>query len=155
MPRMELLTKAKPSMERLARKCNETVYLAVPRGHEILMLHMVDSTHVVSTVPLVGNCYRALLNAAGRAIREGMVQIDSGGFGEGTACVAAPFWGSQSNIEGGLCIVGQEYRLARARITTELLPHLKEACEEVSTKLACLVRVTHSKFHLNQMSIQK
>ena len=54
LQRMELLRKAKPHMERLAYACDEAVYLAVPRGVEVLFLDMVDTSQQVKTAPLVG-----------------------------------------------------------------------------------------------------
>lgn len=135
LSRMGLLTKARPTMVRLARECNESVYIAVPRGNEVMMLDKVDTTHVVSTVPLVGYSFPLCQAAPGKAIQEQVSCVDFGGFGEGTACVAAPLFNAKKIIPGSLCIVGPEFRLSRERISGELLPRLQDACEEVSLKL--------------------
>lgn len=138
--RMDLLTNAKPAMERLARQCNEAVYLAVPREHELFMIDMVGSTQVVSTIPLVGNIYPLFQTAAGKAILEREVRLDSGGFGEGTASIAAPLFDGQEKVPASLCIVGPGFRLTDTRMVGEVLPRLQEACEEVSAKLGYLDR---------------
>ena len=41
LSRMGLLKEAKPVMERLVRECNETVYLAIRRNKEVLLLDKV------------------------------------------------------------------------------------------------------------------
>ena len=49
---MDILRKARPAMERLARQSNEAVYFLAPRQNEVLLLDMIDSPHQVKVVPL-------------------------------------------------------------------------------------------------------
>ncbi len=161
LSRMSLLIKAKPEMERLARDCDEAVYLAVPRNQDIFLLDMVNTTQVVSIMPLVGNHYPSSETAAGKAIlafcsanggkessrfssclgrelksiRQGAAAVDQGAFGEGVASLAVPFFNGQRVVSGSLCIIGPEYRLTRERIADDLLPSLKKSGEAVSSKL--------------------
>lgn len=142
LSRMTLLTKAQPVMERLAQQCRETVYLAVPGEKVFLMLDMVDTPQVVTMAPLVGNSYPLAGNAVGGAIQEARARFDYGSFGEGTACVAVPFFAGLFHVAGSLCLIGPEFRFAPERIEHELLPRLKTAGEEISTRLGCLNRAS-------------
>ncbi len=161
LSRMSLLVKAKPEMERLARLCDEAVYLAVPRNQDIFLLDMVNTTQAVGIVPLVGNHYPSSETAAGKVIlafgpaqggeggnvfpssldrelegiRQQTVAVDRGGFGEGVVSLAVPFFDGQDDVSGSLCIVAPEFRLTAERIDADLLPRLKRSGEAVSSRL--------------------
>jgi DNA-binding IclR family transcriptional regulator len=64
--RMGVLRKARPTMDRLARLCNESVYFVVRRNDYLLMLDMVDSVQQVKIVALVGQRFPLATTAAGR-----------------------------------------------------------------------------------------
>lgn len=66
LSRMGMLRKARPSMERLARACNESVYFVVQRGNEVLLLDMIDSTQQVKIVSLTGRRFPLAATAVGR-----------------------------------------------------------------------------------------
>lgn len=162
---MGLLKMARPIMQRLARECNEAVYLAVRRNQDSLMLSMVDSTQMVNTVSLVGNSYPMSQTAVGKVllafeaeknlktvssnlreeletIRKKGVAIDFGGVGDNTASLAVPIFNAQRKVSSGLCIVGPDFRLDEGRMEMELLPCLKEAGQIVSSQLGYLA--THA-----------
>ncbi len=161
LSRMGLLRKAKPVIERLARECNEALYLAVPRGNEILMLDMVDTLQQVKIIPLVGNRYPITGPSAGRVILansalhfgncnlEGLQglevelsqirkvggSVDCGVFGDGIVSLATPLMDAQGNIPGSLCMIGPEFRLTSEKINNVLLPRLIETGIVISSKL--------------------
>jgi DNA-binding IclR family transcriptional regulator len=161
LSRMGLLKKAKPVMERLARACDEAVYLAVPRNREVLMLEMVDTTQMVGTVSFVGNAYPLSKTVAGKvllafgadltgraeedipsslkeelvAIRKKGAGIDSECIGAGAACLAVPLFNAQGKVPGSLCIVGPKFRFSHERCEGYLLPALKAAGEIISARL--------------------
>lgn len=64
--RMGVLRKARPTMDRLARQCNESVYFVVRRNDYVLMLDLVDTTQQVKIMPLVGMRFPLVSTAAGR-----------------------------------------------------------------------------------------
>lgn len=66
LARMGVLRKARPTMDRLARQCNESVYFVVRRNDYVLMLDMVDTTQQVKIVPLVGQRFPLATTASGR-----------------------------------------------------------------------------------------
>lgn len=66
LARMGVLRKARPTMDRLARQCNESVYYVVRRNDYLLMLDMVDSAQQVKIVALVGQRFPLATTAAGR-----------------------------------------------------------------------------------------
>ena len=68
LSRMGLLRHAKPLIERLARGCNEAVYVAVRRRKEVLFLDMVDTTQKVKIVSLVGKRFPLETTAAGQVL---------------------------------------------------------------------------------------
>lgn len=160
LSRMGLLRHARPVAERLARGCNEAVYIAVRRGKEVLFLDCVDTTQKVKIVSLVGNRYPLDTTAAGQVLlafdstkknqesdteqvednrfmtvnRQGFAQ-DSDALGDGIASVAAPLFGSGGKLHGVLCIVGPEFRLSQEVILTQILNPLLDTCGIISSKL--------------------
>lgn len=161
LSRMVLLRKAKPVIEQLARACNEALYLFVARGREVLLLDMVDTTHQVRIIPLVGSRHPVVQTSAGRVmlafsaqhrsswprteletIAPDLTEImtkggdyECGGFGEGIASLSVPLLDGQGLVPGGLCMIGPEFRLTPQRVEDELLPELIDAGLVVSSKL--------------------
>ncbi len=161
LSKMDLLQKAKPVIEKLARECNEALYLIVPHGNEVLLLDMVDTTQQVKIISLLGNRYPITGPSAGRVILANSAQHRSnctcsdltaleaelpvikkqgychaaGCFGEGTASISTPLLDAQGNVQGSLCMVGPEFRFDKERVRTELLPQIKDAGIVVSSKL--------------------
>lgn len=155
--RMALLRKAKPVMEKLARQCNEAVYLAVPSGDEILLLDMVDTVQQVKIVPLIGTRHSMNSTSAGRvilahgdtrrskehgsidqdliAIKAAGASIDRNTLGEGITSLATPLMNAQDMVPGSLCIIGPEFRLSQDKVQNELLPSLIEAGVIISSKM--------------------
>jgi len=160
LSRMGLLRHARPVAERLARGCNEAVYIVVRRGTEVLFLDTIDTTQKVKIVSLVGNRYPLETTAAGQVLlafnnspdiqscdrkqteidqlakvsRQGYAQ-DSDALGDGIASVAAPLFGSGGKLHGVLCIVGPEFRLPQEVIQKHILSPLLDTCGIVSSKL--------------------
>lgn len=154
--RMDLLRKAKPLMERLAHACDEAVYLAVPRGDEVLFLDMVDTSLQVKTIPLVGQRFPLKETAAGKAILatpaghlntpdltqhqtnsiiERGGRIDHGVLGEDISSVAVPIADPNDEHLGALVVVAPDFRMDAGRISSEIMPLLIEAGEITSSKL--------------------
>ena len=160
LSRMGLLRHAKPLIERLARGCNEAVYVAVRRRKEVLFLDMVDTTQKVKIVSLVGKRFPLETTAAGQVLlamkngqslqpaqgapadlsqftnicRQGYA-LDSGALGEGIASVAAPLFGSGGKLHGVLCVVGPEYRLSQEVIESQIISPMFDTCGIISSKL--------------------
>jgi IclR family transcriptional regulator, KDG regulon repressor len=68
LSRMGLLRKARPVMDQLGRRCNEAVYLVIRRQEEALFLDMIETSHQVKVVSLLGNRYPLSKVAAGKII---------------------------------------------------------------------------------------
>jgi DNA-binding IclR family transcriptional regulator len=160
LSRMGLLRHARPVVERLARGCNEAVYVAVRRRNEVLFLDMVDTTQKVKIVSLVGKRYPLESTAAGQVLmafnnvqekndaesiqslatlfatvrRHGYAH-DNDSLGEGIASVAAPLFGSGGKLHGVLCLVGPEFRLPQEVIQKDVLNQLFDTCGIISSKL--------------------
>jgi len=160
LSRMGLLRHARPVAGRLARGCNETVYVAVRRGNEVLFLDTIETTQKVKIVSLVGNRYPLETTAAGQVLlafnnskdsqdsdrtqtdidqlatvsHKGYAQ-DSDALGDGIASVAAPLFGSGGKLHGVLCIVGPEFRLPQEVIQKQILTPLLDTCSIISSKL--------------------
>ena len=156
--RMDLLRKAKPLMERLAFECDEAVYLAVPREHEILFLDMADTSQQVKAVSLVGTRFPLHETAAGKVILASPVEhfnydapalnaeekrailekggcIDRGILGDDVTSVAVPILDPHNQHIGALVVVAPDFRLDAARIQQQILPRLIEAGDITSSKL--------------------
>ena len=161
LSRMELLRKAKPIMVGLARECDETVYLAVLAGREILLLDKVDTTNPVRIMPLVGKRYSLSQCAAGKvmqayncpergcfsaekpafseespdAIRQRGFVSDVDSLGDGIGCLAVPVLNARKQAFGCLCIVAPQYRFTEEKVQGYLLPRLMVAGQTVSSQL--------------------
>jgi DNA-binding IclR family transcriptional regulator len=64
-----LLRVAHPVLEKLARKHDEAVYLAVIKEDEVIFLDMADCDRQIKTEPFVGRRLPFFTNAAGKVIR--------------------------------------------------------------------------------------
>ena len=156
--RMNLLRKAKPMMERLAFRCDEAVYLAVPREDQVLLLDLVDTSQQVTTISLVGQRFPLRETAAGKAIlastsstigapgapltpdeNRSIIErggaIDHGVLGEDIASVAVPVYDTHDAHLGALVVVAPDFRMDADRIQSEILPWLIEAGEITSSRL--------------------
>ncbi|ALC17479.1 transcriptional regulator, IclR family [Desulfuromonas soudanensis] len=163
--KMGVLRKARPSMDRLVRECNEAVYLAIRKDREVLFLDVVDTPQQVRIVSLVGRRYPLEGTAAGKiflAVPPGVpyesknpqgdlpagcsskdleeIQTrgsaeDTGTLGDGISSIAVPILEVSGKLAGVLCIVGPDFRMSPDVIERELLPRLKDAGRTVSSKL--------------------
>lgn len=166
--RMGMLRKARPTMDRLARQCNESVYFVVRRGSEVLMLDMVDSAQQVKVMSLIGVRF-PMTTAAGQiflafegdsggqgrnrkddpgvpeqvlsereAIRSRGFCLDEQGFGAGVSCLAVPLLNGKGDAIAALAILGPAFRMTSERIEAELVPPLREAGAAISAGLGYL-----------------
>ncbi|ORJ55815.1 IclR family transcriptional regulator [Geothermobacter hydrogeniphilus] len=158
LARMGLLRKAKPEMEKLVRDCNETVYLTVRRGSDVLFFDMVDTTHQVKIVSLMGRRYPLTATAAGQihlafddgtakatnrcTLTEDLARVqvrgwsrDCGVLGDGVASLAVPLFGNGGKLCGGLCMIVPEFRVPQDQLAAGLLPELIETGVVISNKL--------------------
>lgn len=166
LTRMTLLRKARPVMDRLARSCDEAVYLVIRRDDDVLFLDMCDTAQQVKLVSLVGRRFPVAAVSAGKVllafasprderrrllmcnplcgaelaaelekIRLAGYACDVGGVGDGVACLAAPLFNEREEVEGGVAILGPDFRLPPRRIQGELREVLLDAAESISSSL--------------------
>ncbi len=146
LQRMSLLRHAKPVMERLARQCNEAVYLVVPDCEEVLFLDMVDSGQQIAAIPLIGRRYPIGGTSSGGAILDGRTfglgnrneipwHADHGSLEEDISSLSVPLLSGSKTVPGSLSIVGPDFRFDQERLVRELLPLLQEAACIVSSRL--------------------
>jgi len=148
---MDLFTMAKPIMEMLARKCDEAIYLVIPRKTEVVFFSYIDTSQKVRVNSLVGKAYPLEQTAAGRVIEasrrrdslspdlvsvciEG-VCTDQDALGEGIVSHAVPLFKSGGVVCGALCMVGPVFRMAQSKKSEEYLTLLKDAGCTLSLKL--------------------
>lgn len=138
LSRFSLLNKAKPVMEALARSSGESVYLAIPRGQEVLLVEMIDTLEKIKVAPLIGKRYPLAATAAGQVfaleVNGSTFRSDFGGLGEGIACLAVPVRNVRGRVCGSINLVGPDFRLTTSRLE-QLLPSLLEAGELISSKI--------------------
>ena len=159
---MELLRKARPVMEKMARDCNETVYLAVRCEQDVLLFDNVDSMTPVNVLPLKGHRYPISSCAAGKvlmafgvvddedpgpdpvdspqgqsikAIYQRGYDVDADCLGEGISSLTVPLLATDKKVLGSLCFVGPKYRFTDEKINDELLVPLVNAGHAISAKL--------------------
>ena len=149
---IDLISKAKPIMEKLARECNESVYLCVPKRDEILLLDMVTSTQKVQVISLTGKRFPSASIAAGKVvlahsktnsedltefseIRQRGYCFDLDSIDEGITCIAVPIFSKKRRVCGSLCLIGPTFRIADSKANPTLLSELTSAGQLLSTKL--------------------
>jgi DNA-binding IclR family transcriptional regulator len=149
---MELLQKAKPIMESLAKETGETVYLAIPGGEDVLFLEMVDSTQQVRVIPLVGRRFSLQQFSAGKVIlafrspaekrsarlktiRSEGVCVDQDELMEGVGSLSVPLFAGKGEVVGSLCVVVPSFRLNQEIRGSELIPRLQFAGQSISARL--------------------
>ncbi|RMF44945.1 MAG: IclR family transcriptional regulator [Deltaproteobacteria bacterium] len=153
LSRMDLLRKARPVMEKLVRETREAVYLTVSRGGDVLFFDMIDTTHQVKIVSLVGRRYPLADTAAGRIQLafdpEADVDsnpelarihalghcLDTGTLGDGVTSLAVPLLARGGRVVGSLCLVAPDFRISSELVDQTLVPRLAEAGSIISSKL--------------------
>jgi len=162
LSRMELLRKARSVMEQLVRECNESVYLAVPCGDEVLFLYVVDSIQQVKIASLVGKRFPFERCAAGKIMQaltelgpvareegvgesarmlelEGLLHAgiasDENMLGEGISSLAVPLMRGNSKVAGSLVMVWPSFRVPSEGIEKQFEPALRLSGEIVSARL--------------------
>lgn len=143
---MQLLQKAKPIMEHLAKSCGEAIYLAIPGGDDLLFLEMADSLQQVRVIPLVGKRFPMQQFSAGKVIlaQGGNDQqvvpgheacFDHGAVGEGIGSLSVPVLNANGLACASLCLLAPEFRLSHERIEETLSSLLDSAGVELSARL--------------------
>lgn len=141
LSRMNILRKARPVMEKLAREINEAIYLVIRRDDQGLFLDVADTTHQVKIISLVGKKYPLKSFSAGQVILAGtggtetLHLSDQGNLGEGITSLSVPLIIRSGDVPAALCIVGPSYRMPRDAAEERLIPRLKEAGDVISSKL--------------------
>jgi DNA-binding IclR family transcriptional regulator len=168
LSRMDLLSKARPVMEQLARECSEDVYLVVRHQEEALFLDMVPGLQKVKIVSLVARRFPLATAAAGKVflafgngngtgatgasreapedaaaatfatIRQGGCWVGQHDGEEGIDCAAVPLFDDSRSLAGVLAIVGPGFRLSREKLDGQILPVLRAAGLTISSKLGYL-----------------
>lgn len=144
LSRFTLLNKARPVMEALARTSGESVYLAIQRGQDILLVDMIDTLEQIKVVSLLGKRYPLTATALGQVFTldeqdSGGFRSDQGSLGAGIACLAVPVRNAGGKVCGALSLIGPDFRFTQGR-TEELLPPLRDAGELISSKIGFLGR---------------
>lgn len=157
----EMMRKARPVMERLARECGESVYMVVPCQGRALILDMVDSCHQVKVAPLVGRRFPLQANSLGQVFlawgqREGRCGLganasaefqerlasmrklgyaeEENALGDGVTSLGIPIFNAREQVVAALAIVGPAFRISSGR-REELLHLLTDAGRSLSTIL--------------------
>lgn len=138
-------------MTEIHRRLNEAVYLAVSDDSHLLLLDMIDTTHPVHAISLVGKSYPLDASVAGKVIlafgpawrdedealsaaaleeletiRRVCGASDCGVLGDGITCVAVPLFDATGQVYSSLCVIGPQFRLPESRIIEEILPVMLE-----------------------------
>lgn len=160
LQKSDLLRRARPVMEQLARDCDESVYLVLRRGAEALFLDVAESMQKVKVVSLVGRrfsldelgvgkvfqAFDESFDPGGPESKQGMssevLEIRKSGVyvgphdqGEEICCVAFPLFERSSVLAGVLAMVGPCYRMQSDVLTGKLIPAMGLAAEVVSSKM--------------------
>jgi len=147
------LRKARSVMEQLVRECNESIYLVVQCGREVLFLYVIDSIQQVKVASLVGRRFPLESSAAGQVIRafgaspgassagelesilRSGIARDEDALGEGIASLAVPLIRGGGKVAGALVMLWPDFRVPDEGVDSQFVPALKMAGEIVSARL--------------------
>jgi DNA-binding IclR family transcriptional regulator len=157
---MKLTKTVGPIMQRLVREYNETVYLALRCGQDVLLFDNIDSLHPVNVTSLKGRRYPLSDCAAGDMLlaydsasdendlckhssndarlimlKQQGYSTDAHRLGEGVVSLAVPLLNAEKLVVGSLCFVGPDFRLTDEKIKSSLLLPLVDAGQSISAKL--------------------
>lgn len=157
---MKLTNAVGPVMKRLVLEHNETVYLALRSGQDMLLFDNIDSLHPVNVMSLRGRRYPLSDCAAGDMLlafdteldandlcetssnAERLAMLKEQGYssdvhrlGDGVVSLAVPLLNVEKAVVGSLCFVGPDFRLTDEKIKSSLLLPLIDAGHTISAKL--------------------
>jgi IclR family KDG regulon transcriptional repressor len=153
--KMGLLHQAKPVLENLVERCNETSYVAIFKDGYIVYLdahctaagkvHLAfmseEELHsILSSKDLRGYTPHSItdretLKKELQKVAEQGYALDNEELDLGVRCVAAPIRDYTRRIVGALSISGPSTRFTDERLEKELIPLVVNSAEELSTRL--------------------
>lgn len=142
----KLIGQARPSLEKLAGACGETVILAVPVDGGIICEDIIDSTYGVRAVFPVGRCLpptsaagRLLSPDAGQELVKRECCLDLGENDPEVFGAAAPIRDHAGKVIGAVSVLGPSIRFRSENSVSEVIPLVMEAAQEISLRLGYLV----------------
>jgi len=158
LSKMALLDKARQIMDQLARQTQESVYLAVRKDEEILLIGLADTPQQVKVVSLLGRRFPMKGTAAGLVFAafsqggpstvvcfKGLSEIRTHGvalvendIAQGIVSLAAPVFDCNSRIQGALVIITPDFRLNTEQLRSQQTSLLLAAAESISSRLGYL-----------------
>jgi len=158
LSKMALLDKARPIMDQLARQSRESVYLAVRKNEEILLIGLADSPQQVKVVSLLGRRFPLNGTAAGLVfaafskgdsptvvslkgvseIRNHGVAMVENDIAQGIVSLAAPLLDGNSRVQGALLIMTPDFRINTDQLRAQQTQQLLAAAESISSRIGYL-----------------
>ncbi|HKI50723.1 MAG TPA: IclR family transcriptional regulator [Geothermobacteraceae bacterium] len=158
LSRMALLDKARPIMDQLARQSRESVYLAVRKNDEILLIGLADTPQQVKVTSMLGRRFPIRSSAAGLVLAafskgeqptvvslQGLNEIRNHGIAmvendiaEGIVSLAAPLLDYDNRIQGALLIISPDFRVSTDQLRVQQTQLLLAAAESISSRLGYL-----------------
>jgi IclR family transcriptional regulator, KDG regulon repressor len=158
LSRMALLDKARPIMDQLARQSRESVYLAVRKNDEILLIGLADTPQQVKVTSMLGRRFPIRSTAAGlvlaafskgeqptvvslqslNEIRNHGIAMVENDIAEGVVSLAAPLLDYDNRIQGALLIISPEFRISTDQLRVQQTQLLLAAAESISSRLGYL-----------------
>lgn len=171
---MGIVRHARPVLQTVLQKCNETSYVSVMRNSQIIYLEAVESTLPVRVISRTGARIPFHCTGAGKILAAAMSDeklreclngepllkrtpnticnpqelrkhlreiawrgyaLDDEELETGVKCIAAQIKDYSKKVVGAVSISGPSMRMGKERINDELIPLLKEAAKEISSRL--------------------
>lgn len=133
LAKASILDKARLYMENLSKTINEAVYLAKYNGNEAVLVDFVDCCHPIKATSFVGAAIQlpvpaaVTLDNAVAIIRD--ITVDTKGLSAEITTVSIPYVNEQGVEMGALVVLAPTYRMTQNRITTEIIPALRDAMQ--------------------------
>lgn len=155
---MPLLDKARPLMDQLARQSGESVYLAIRKSDEVLLIGLADTAQQVKVTSMLGRRFPISKTAAGlvlaafskgelptvvslkglNEIRQHGVAIVDNDIAEGVVSIAAPLLDYNNRIQGALLIIAPDFRINQEQLRSKQSRLLLATAESISSRLGYL-----------------
>lgn len=146
----DLVRAARPILHRLWQETDETVALFVAGDGEKICVEELPSRQALTFTRGVGFTEKLDVGASGKsmlafmpgapdtaelaAVRRTGVYVSEGEIIDGAVAIAAPVFGSDGTVAGGVCLFGPEVRLREAK-RASFIDRVRAASEDISRAL--------------------
>jgi DNA-binding IclR family transcriptional regulator len=130
------LDRARLMMESLAKIINEAVYFAKYSGPEAVLVDFIDCCQSIKAASFIGAAIQLPpVTCRTTVAKIGDITVDTEGLSSEITTVSMPYTSEQGVEMGALVVLAPTYRMTPHRITTEIVPALRDVMQRPQLQL--------------------